>query len=191
MSLSPILSDFLIRFQRTALKETGRRPMTWLRTPMDAELVLPGCQRPGYVYWQPIAWPELTLGEHAGAFHQSIVEYVSLCQFLEIRFFLPVANAAGPLGFLYRRVFETRKNTVSAPPSRAFAEAAALHREHPERPLAYCMAVTCDAGEPLLMMLRAEDGQAFIMRGPEDAHPLYLNAGLDRLLPKLPFVYDL
>lgn len=190
MSLSPILSDFLIRFQRTALKETGRRPMTWLRTPMDTDLVLPGCQRPGYAFWQPIAWPKPMLGEHAAAFHQSIVEYVSLCQFLEIRFLLPVANAAGPLGFLYRRVFETRKNTVSAPPSRAFAEAAALRREHPERPLAYCMAVTCDAGEPLLMMLRAEDGQAFIMRGPEDARPLYLNAGLDRLLPKLPFVYD-
>lgn len=190
MSLSPILSDFLIRFQRTALKETGRRPMTWLRGSMDTELTLPGCQRPGYAFWQPIAWPEPMLGRHASAFHADIVEYVSLCQFLEIHFVLPVANAAGPLGFLYRRVFETRKNTVSAPPSRAFEEAQRRHREHPEHPLAYCMAVTCDAGEPLLLMLRAEDGQAFIMRGPEDARPLHLKAGLDRLLPKLLFVYD-
>lgn len=191
MSLSPILNDFLIRFQRTALKETGRRPMTWLRTPMDEALVLPGCQRPGYAFWQPIAWPKPMLGKDAKAFDASIVEYVSLCQFLEIRFFIPVANASGPLGFLYRRVFETRKNTVSNPPARVFEQAVCLHREHPQRPLAYCMAVTCDAGEPLLLMLRAEDGQVFIMRGPEDERPLYLKAGLDRLLPKLQFLYDL
>ncbi len=192
MSLSPILCDFLIRFQQTALKETGRRPMTWLRSGMDEALLLPGCQRPGYAFWQPVAWPEdkAPLGRHAKLFDESIREYVSVCQFLEIPFLLPVARAGSPLSFLYHRVFETRRNTVSAPPSRAFEEAVFIHREHPERPLCLCMAATCDGGQPLLMMLGAQDGQVFVQRGPEDAAPLRFRVGLDRLLPKLQFVYD-
>lgn len=57
-AISPIMRDYLIRFQQTAIKETGRRPLTWLRTPMDEKLVLAGCQRPGYAFWQPIPWKD-------------------------------------------------------------------------------------------------------------------------------------
>ena len=192
-ALAPIMRDYLVRYQQTAIRETGRRPMTWLRTPMDDALVLPGCQRPGYAFWQPIAWPEdkVPLGKHAEHFHPRIIEYVSMCQFLEIRFRLPVANAGSPLSFLYGRVFETCKNTVSAPPSRAFEEAALYQKEHPGLPLAYCMAVTCDAGEPLSIMLRADDGQVYIQHAMGDPAVLDLKLGLDRLLPKLLFTYDI
>ena len=150
-AIAPIMRDYLIRFQQTAIKETGRRPLAYLRTPMDEKLALPGCQRPGYVFWQPIAWKDgdVPLGAHAGQFHQSIIDYVSMCQFLEIRFHLPVAPMNSPLSFLYNRIFETCKNTESDPPSRAFEEAELYHREHPALPLAYTMAVTCDGGEPL------------------------------------------
>ena len=192
-ALAPIMRDYLIRYQQTAIRETGRRPMTFLRTPMDDALVLPGCQRPGYAFWQPIAWPDnkVPLGKHAKHFHPGIIEYVSMCQFLEIRFRLPVANAGSPLSFLYGRVFETCKNTVSAPPSRAFEEAALYQKEHPGMPLAYCMATTCDDGEPLALMLRAEDGEAYIQHAMGDAAPLHLKLGVDRLLPKLLFTYDI
>lgn len=191
--LAPILRDYLVRFQQTAIRETGHRPMTWLRTPMDDALILPGCQRPGYAFWQPVAWPgnQAPLGKQAGQFHQSIIDYVSMCQFLEIRFRLPVAHAGSPLSFLYGRVFETCKNTVSAPPARAFEEAALYEREHPDLPLGYCMAATCDDGEPLVLMLRASDGQVYLLHAMGDAEPLYLKLGVDRLLPKLQFVYDL
>lgn len=54
-ALAPIMRDYLIRFQQTAIKETGRRPLTFLRTPLDEKLLLPGCQRPGYAFWQPAA----------------------------------------------------------------------------------------------------------------------------------------
>ena len=74
---------------------------------------------------------------------------------------------------------------------RAFEEAGFYRREHPTLPLAYCMATTCDGAEPLLLMLRAEDGQAFIQHATGDPSPLYLKLGLDRLLPKLQFVYDI
>lgn len=193
VALAPIMRDFLVRYQQTAIKETGRRPLAVMRTPMDEKLVIPGCQRPGYVFWQPIAWEDgdVPLGEHAEPFHQSIIEYVSLCQFLEIRFRLPVAPMNSPLSFLYNRVFETCKNTVSAPPSQAFEEAALYHREHPELPLSYCMATTCDGGEPLLVMLRAEDGQMYTLPAERDADAVYCKLAVDRLLPKLQFVYDL
>ena len=49
-ALAPIMRDYLIRFQQTAIKETGRRPLTFLRTPLDEKLLLPGCQRPGYAF---------------------------------------------------------------------------------------------------------------------------------------------
>jgi len=192
-ALAPIMRDYLVRYQQTAIRETGRRPMTFLRTPMDDALILPGCQRPGCAFWQPIAWPEnkVPLGKHAASFHPSILEYVSMCQFLEIRFRLPVANAGSPLSFLYGRVFETCKNTVSAPPSRAFEEAALYQKEHPGLPLGFCMASTCDDGEPLVLMLRAEDGQAYIQHAMGDPALLHLKLGLDRLLPKLLFTYDI
>jgi hypothetical protein len=51
-------------------------------------------------------------------------------------------------------------------------------------------AQTCDGGEPLLLMLRAEDGQAYVLRPERDVAPTYLNIMVDRLLPKLQFVYD-
>jgi len=191
-ALAPILRDFLVRYQQTAIRETGRRPMTYLRTPMDEALLLPGCPRPGYAFWQPIAWPGggVPLGEEAAQFHTSIVEYLSLCQFLEVRFRLPVAPKGSPLSFLYGRVFETFRSTESAPPARAFAEAALYARENPSLPLSYCMAATCDEGEALLVMLRASDGGAYLLRTQGEPEPLYLKLGLDRLLPKLQFVYD-
>lgn len=191
--LAPILRDYLVRYQQTAIRETGRRPMTWLRTPMDDQLLLPGCARPGCAFWQPMPWKndQPPLGKAAEGFHQSIIDYVSMCQFLEIRFQLPVAHVGSPLSFLYGRTFECCRNTELNPPSRAFEEAGMYRREHPELPLAYCMAVTCDDGEPLALMLRAEDGQAFIRRTMAETKPLYLKLGVDRLLPKMHFVYDL
>ncbi len=191
-ALIPIMRDYLIRFQQTALKETGRRPLTFLRTPMEEKLVLPGCQRPGYAFWQPVPWKDskVPLGPDASLFHYTIIDYLSMCQFLEMRFHLPVAPVNSPLSFLYGRVFETYKNTEGAPPSRAFAEAALYAKEHPAVPLNFCMASTCDGGEALLLSLRAEDGQAFISRGSGDIDPLYLKLTVDRLLPKLKFVYD-
>ncbi|NLV58588.1 MAG: hypothetical protein GXY67_07430 [Clostridiales bacterium] len=191
-ALIPIMRDYLVRFQQTAIKETGRRPLTFLRSPMDEKLVLPGCQRPGYAFWQPIPWKDGNppLGEASALFHSTIIDYLSMCQFLEIRFRLPVAPLNSPLSFLYNRIFETYKNTENAPPSRAFEEARLYHKEHPELPLNYCMAATCDAGPALLLSLRAEDGQAFITRVDSDADPLYLKLTVDRLLPKLKFVYD-
>ena len=125
MSLSPIMRDYLVRFQQTAMRETGRRPVTFLRAPMDESLLLPGCLRPGYACWQPMPWNgEAPLGPKADHFHESIRQYVSLCQFLEIHFRLPVTRAGSPLSFLYGRVFESCKNTLTAPPDRAFEEAA-------------------------------------------------------------------
>ncbi len=192
-ALAPIMRDYLIRFQQTAIKETGRRPLTHLRTPMDEKLVLTGCQRPGYAFWQPVAWKDgdVPLGKEAEAFHQSILDYVSMCQFLEIRFHLPVANTGSPLSFLYGRVFETCRNTELSPPSRAFEEARLYQRENPSLPLSYTMATTCDSDEPLLLMLRAEDGQAYVRYAAGEPRPLYLKLTVDRLLPKLQFVYDL
>ncbi len=189
MALTPVLRDFLVRYQQMAIRETGRRPMAWLRTSMDESLLLPGCVKPGYAFWQPVPWKKLSLGTAADGFHQSIIDYVSMCQFLEIRFQLPVAHAGSPLSFLHGRTFETFPNTETNPPSRAFEEAAMYRREHPDWPLAYCMAATCDDGEPLLLMLRAEDGGAFICHTMTDAKPLDLKLGLERLLPKLSFVY--
>ena len=96
-ALAPIMRDYLIRFQQTAIKETGRRPLTFLRTPLDEKLLLPGCQRPGYAFWQPIPWQDgnVPLGPLAEQFHHSIVEYLSMCQFLEIHFHLPPAVEEG------------------------------------------------------------------------------------------------
>lgn len=191
-ALAPIMRDYLIRFQQTAIKETGRRPLTFLRVPMDEKLVLPGCQRPGYVFWQPVPWKDgnVPLGEYGALFHPTIVSYLSMCQFLEIRFHLPVAPMNSPLSFLYNRVFETYKNTETSPPVRAFEEAILYQHEHPGEPLAFTMAATCDGGEPLLIMLRAEDGQAYIQRVDREGEPQYLKLTVDRLLPKLKFVYD-
>ena len=40
-ALLPIMRDYLVRFQQTAIKETGRRPLCWLRSPKDEALVIP------------------------------------------------------------------------------------------------------------------------------------------------------
>ena len=191
-SITPIMRDFLVRFQQTAIKETGRRPLTYSRSTMDEKLVLPGCKRPGFVFWQPIAWTDsiVPLGENAKLFHQSIIDYLSMCQLLEIRFRLPVAPLNSPLSFLHNRIFETYKNTELAPPSLAFDEAALCHREHPDQPLGYTMAASCDGGAPLLVMLRAEDGQMYVLRTDREALPVFCKLTIDRLLPKLQFVYD-
>ena len=191
-TLAPILRDYLVRYQQTAIRETGRRPVTWLRTPMDDKLLMPGCPKPGCSFWQPVEWPanKVPLGKAAEGWHESIVDYLSMCQFLEIRFHLPVAHMGSPLSFLYGRTFETGRNTESAPPSRAFEEALMQQKAQPELPLGFCMAQTCDGGEPLLLMLRAEDGQAYVLRPERDVAPTYLNIMVDRLLPKLQFVYD-
>ena len=190
--LAAALRDYLVRYQQMAIRETGHRPEAWLRTPADDALLLPGCNRPGYAFWQPVAWKnnKAPLGKAAEGFHTSIVEYLSMCQFLEIRFQLPVASVGSPLSFLYGRTFEACKNTVSNPPSRMWEESLLYRREHPELPLNYCMAVTCDDGEPLTLMLRADNGEAFVLRTMAETKPLFLKLGLDRLLPKLRFCYD-
>lgn len=192
-ALRPIMRDYLIRYQQTAIRETGRRPLCYTRQPMEDALVIAGCKRPGYAFWQPIAWRDdkPPLGEHAEKFHSSIIEYLSMCQFLEIRFRLPVAAAGSPLSFLYGRVFETYRNTELSPPSRAFEEAL-LERELDESlPLMLSIAATCDEGEPLLIALRAEDGIALIVHAERQREPLNCRLTIDRLLPKLQFVYDL
>ena len=51
--------------------------------------------------------------------------------------------------------------------------------------------ITFHGGEPLLVMLRAEDGQMYVQRADRDAEPVYCKLTIDRLLPKLQFVYDL
>lgn len=192
-AITPIMRDYLIRFQQSAIKETGRRPLTYTRTPMDEKLVVQGCQRPGYAFWQPIAWKDgnVPLGAAASEFHHSIVDYLSMCQFLEIRFHLPVAHMGSPLSFLFNRTFETYKNTDLAPPSRAFEEAILYQSKHPEIPLSFTMAATSDGGDPLLLFLRAEDGQAYVLYADRPSEPLYLKLTVDRLLPKLQFVYDM
>ena len=190
--ITPIVNDFMVRFQQGAVKETGRRPLTFRREPMDEGLIVPGCQRPGFVFWQPIAWPDggVPLGEHVSKFHQSIVEYLSVCQMLEIRFKLPVTPAKSPLSFLYDRVFETYPNTVSMPPSRAFEEAEYASRFSPNIPMAFCMAASCDGQEPLQMMLDASDGQMYVLRAYDPDQPVFCKIPIDRLLPKLRFVYE-
>ena len=190
--LAPVLRDYLVRYQQMAIRETGHRPMTWLRTPMEESLLLPGCQKSGYSFWQPVEWKndKAPIGKPEG-FHQSIVDYLSMCQFYEIRFELPVAASGSPLSFLHGRVFECCANTTANSPSRMFEEAAMYRREHPEWPLSFCMAATCDDGEPLLLMLRAEDGEAFIAHTMTDTQPVELKVGLERLLPKVRFVYNI
>ncbi len=190
--ITPIVNDFLVRFQQGAIKETGRRPLTYQRESIETGLIVPGCQRPGFVFWQPIAWPDgqVPLGKHAPSFHTDIVEYLSVCQMLEIRFKLPVTPAKSPLSFLYNRVFETYASTVSAPPARAFAEGVYAHDVDAATPLAYCMATTCDDLEPLRMMLDAANGQMFVLRADEPDQPVYCKISIDRLLPKLRFVYE-
>ncbi len=190
--ITPAVHEFLVRFQQGALKETGRRPLAFLRTPMDESLVVPGCQRPGFVFWQPVAWPEggAPLGGHAASFHTDIVEYLSVCQMLEVRFKLPVTPVKSPLSFLFDRVFETYANTLSAPPSQALEEALfAGGFGDPAKP-AFCMAATCDGLEPLRMMLSAADGQMFVLRAYDADQPVYCQITLERLLPKLRFVYE-
>lgn len=192
-TLVPVWRDTLVRFQRTAIRETGCRPAAWLRTPMEEKLLLPGCRRPGFSFWQPVPWPEsgVPLGRKAASFHESILEYLSMCQFLEMRFQLPVARGGSTLSFLYRRTFETAPNTRYNPPERAFEEAFLYQREHPSVPLAYCMAATCDDGEPLLLMLRASDGQVFVQHAQGSMPILYFRMTVDRLLLRLQFVYDI
>lgn len=192
MSLSPIFRDCLVRYQQTAIRETGRRPVTLVRPSVPEDLLLPGCSLSGASCWQPMPWKDgcAPLGPHAQHFHPSIVQYLSLCQFLEIRFTLPVMPSGSPLSFLYRRVLEALPNTELSPPSRAFDQAEALHQRHSKLPLALCMAASCDGGEPVLLMLQASDGQAFLLRPTRGEEPLFLKIGLDRLLPKLRFVYD-
>lgn len=189
MATSTITRDYLVRYQQTAVRETGRRPLTFLREPMDEKLLLPGSPYAGYAFWQPMPWEgDAPLGKEAHHFHQSILDYLSLCQFLEVRFVLPVARSGSPLSFLYRRVFETCRNTALCPPSRAFEEA--LRLSQPALPLSYCMAQTVDDGEPLLLQIRADDGQVFVQRPLSNAAHLELRLDLDRLLPKLQFVYQ-
>lgn len=191
MAISKIMRDCLVRYQQTAIRETGHRPVTFLREPMDEKLLLPGCTQPGCSFWQPVAWDEeVPLGSNAHRFHESIREYLSLCQFLEVRFVLPVAGKGGPLGFLYGRIFETCRNTVSRPPQRAFEEALMAHRFE-ETPLSYCMAQTSDDGEPLLLMVRADDGGVYVRYASLEKRVLDLKLGLDRLLPKLQFIYQI
>lgn len=191
-ALAPIMRDYLIRFQQTAIRETGRRPLTYTRVPMESQLTLPGCQRPGFAFWQPIAWKDgkPPLGENGTKFHKSIVDYLSMCQFLEIRFKLPVASSNSPLSFLYGRVFETYRNTELAPPSQAFDEAVYQHERDDSLPLMFIMAQTCDVGEPLLIALRASDGVMLILRPEQQTPPMDCKLTVDRLLPKMQFVYD-
>ena len=52
------------------------------------------------------------------------------------------------------------------------------------------MAATCDGFEPLRMMLDAADGQMFVLRAYEPDQPVFCMIPVERLLPKLRFVYQ-
>jgi len=52
--LASVLRDYLVRYQQMAIRETGHRPVTWLRTPMDDALLLPGCSSPGLAFCQAV-----------------------------------------------------------------------------------------------------------------------------------------
>ena len=58
-------------------------------------------------------------------------------------------------------------------------------------PLMYTIAATCDAGEPLRIGLRAEDGVVMVAHTQTNTPPLDCKMTIERLLPKLQFVYDL
>ena len=85
----------------------------------------------------------------------------------------------------------SRAGRDSAPPEQKFQEALDYAAQRPELPLSFCMAATCDEGEKLLLMLRAEDGEAYIVPADQNREPVYLNATLERLLPRVQFVYDI
>lgn len=51
-------AGYLIRFQQTAIKETGRRPLRFFVLRWTKSCCCPGCQRPGYAFWQPIPWQD-------------------------------------------------------------------------------------------------------------------------------------
>ncbi len=192
VSLAPIMRDYLIRFQQSSIKATGHRPLSLIHTPMDEPLWLPGCTQVGYSYWQPIAWnnEKAPVGSYATHFHQSIIEYVSLCQFLEIPFRLPIAQSHRPLSFLYQRVFETFKNTHSMPPCDAFEEAFLLSHFQKDKHISYAFARTCDPFDPLLLMIHADTGFAYIDCVGHDLPLVELHVSLDRLLPKLQFSFE-
>jgi len=90
---------FWFAFNREPLKETGRRPLTFRRIGRWTRgWSFPAASARGFVFWQPIAWPEdaAPVGEHAARFHRDVVDYLSVCQTLEIRFKLPVTPAKSP-----------------------------------------------------------------------------------------------
>ena len=190
-SIIPAFRDFLVRFQQNALKETGRRPMTYLRSSMEQSLILPGCLRSGYVFWQPMPWQNVNipLGQNKGMFHESIIDYYSMCQFLEVRFRLPVAHQNSPLSFLYRRVFELYSNTQANPPMRALDEAIFLYEREATKVLSVPIACTCDGGEMLQIMVCAENGKVMIQ--PSNGEAVLLSITLDKIFPKAQFVYDI
>ena len=73
----------------------------------------------------------------------------------------------------------------------AIRQPALLEHVENDAQLAQADRAALDGAEPLLLMLGAEDGQAFIQHASGDPSPLYLKLGVDRLLPKLQFVYDI
>ena len=132
----------------------------------------------------------MPLGPLAEQFHHSIVEYLSMCQFLEIHFHLPVAHMNSPLSFLYNRTFETCKNTESAPPRAPLRRRGSTAGNTP--PCRWPTAWPPPATRGAAFAHAPRRGWAgFIQHATGDPSPLYLKLGLDRLLPKLQFVYDI
>ena len=191
-SLAPVFKDFLICFQQSAIRETGRRPITCTRAQMDTDLLLPGCESAGYSFWQPVLWPEggAPLGEHAASFHTSIVEYVSMCRFFEIPFTLPVPEKQSPLSYLWGRRFQTFQNTLALRPETVMDEAVALYQNSGSLFMGFPFAVTFDRGEPLTLILRASDGVMFVSRAERDNAFTSLNTTLREVMPKLRFCFD-
>ena len=66
-----------------------------------------------------------------------------------------------------------------------------VYRENPHKIYVKVRADFTPDGRILPLMLRAEDGEACVMRTMTDARPVELKLGLDRLLPKVQFIYDL
>lgn len=191
-TISPIVRYYFLRYQQTAIRETGRRPMILRSKAINESLMLPGCPLKDYTFWQPIPWAEgnVPLGDNAGAFHSSIIDYVSLCQFFEMQFHLPIPAFNNTASFARERVFECIRNTEDFPPAAAFDKAVEIHAGTPEIPLYYPMAATCDSGHPIILGIWADSTEAFLLVPGGSNKPVWLCLTLEKLLPKLRFVYD-
>lgn len=153
--------DFLIRFQQTAIRETGRRPTVALRDGIDEELLMPGCLSAGYSFWQPMPWPQdmPQLADMETHFHRSILDLFTFCRYHELSFVVPVPQRQGIYSYLYKRQFVTVQNTMKALPLDALNDAIIRHDQLSKLPLYFPFAATDPQGEAFVLCLQADTGE--------------------------------